>query len=157
MWVRDVKIHVVAYKRCQLPVRVFYCSVCSLMQKVRVSDLYLGVFFFSHCNTAECASVSGGSSRPICAHFAYVCVFQNVVKCRCPLFLTGSRTDGLLLLSWSPAAVKCWGLSRALQPHPWRSSVPRSLWSPAPVVAWEFTPGGHWSPLKRSVGVQPVT
>lgn len=57
MWVREVKIHVVAYKRCQLPVRVFYCSVCSLMQKVRVSDLYLGVCFFLVTATQQSAQV----------------------------------------------------------------------------------------------------
>lgn len=53
MWVREVKIHVVAYKRCQLPVRVLYCSVCSLMQKVGVSDLYLAVFFILVTETQQ--------------------------------------------------------------------------------------------------------
>lgn len=45
-------------------------------------------FFFRHCNTAECPSVSAEASRPIFAHFANVCAFEKDVRCRRPLLVT---------------------------------------------------------------------
>lgn len=148
MWVREVKIHVVAYKRCQLPVRVFYRSLCSLMQKVRVSDLYLGVFFLvtaTQQSVQECLPQHRGP---------FVLTLL--------MFLCLKTMSYVAAHSYPPAADPI-GCSYS-HGRPSRSSAevcrehfnlilgPRLLWSPATVVAWELTPAGCWSPLTHVSG-----